>query len=185
MKTEPIVLHVDDDPAIRNIVRVTLQKRGYTVVSIGDPEMALSALAECAARVVILDIDMPGKDGLTLLREIKSRDSGIQVVMLTGMVSIGTILQSTGLGAQSCVFKPVDDLDKIGDAVDRCFASIESWWDALREWMERKNAFQIESSNDELQLHRTVEVMTFDAARTSENIACCKLKVVRKNSYAE
>ena len=174
MKTEPIVLHVDDDPAIRNIVRVMLQKRGYTVVSIGDPEIALNALAECAARVVILDIDMPGKDGLTLLREIKNRDGGIQVVMLTGMVSIGTILKATGLGAQHCVFKPVDDMNKVGDAVDRCFANIESWWDALREWIERNNAIQTENPNDELQLDRTVAVMTVDAARTSENVACRK-----------
>ena len=172
MKTEPIVLHVDDDPAIRNIVRVTLQKRGYTVVSIGDPEIALNALAECAARVVILDIDMPGKDGLTLLREIKNRDAGIQVVMLTGMVSMGTILQATGLGAQHCVFKPVDDMNKVGDAVDSCFANIESWWDALREWIERKNVIQTESPIDELQLDRTVAVMTVDAARTSENVSC-------------
>ena len=139
MKTENIVLHVDDDQAMLDIVRMTLQKRGYKVISISDPTIALKALAECAARVVILDIDMPGKDGLTLLKEIKQRDAGIQAVMLTGMVSMGTILHATGLGAQECVFKPVKQLKEVGDAVDRCFANIERWWSALREWMERRN----------------------------------------------
>lgn len=139
MNTEKIVLHVDDDPAILNIVRASLQKRGYSVVSVNDPRNALGVLSACGARVVILDIDMQDKDGLTLLREIKGRDGGIQVVMLTGMVSMGTILQATGLGAQHCVFKPVDDMKKVGDAVDRCFSNIESWWTALREWMDRKN----------------------------------------------
>ncbi|MCY2985537.1 MAG: response regulator [Planctomycetota bacterium] len=139
MKTENIVLHVDDDQAILDIVRMTLQKRGYKVISISDPTTALKALAECAARVVILDIDMPGKDGLTLLKEIKQRDAGIQAIMLTGMVSMGTILHATGLGAQECVFKPVKQLREVGDAVDRCFANIERWWSALREWMERRN----------------------------------------------
>jgi DNA-binding NtrC family response regulator len=139
MKTENIVLHVDDDQAMLDIVKMTLQKRGYKVISISDPTIALKALAECAARVVILDIDMPGKDGLTLLKEIKQRDAGIQAVMLTGMVSMGTILHATGLGAQECVFKPVKQLREVGDAVDRCFANIERWWSALREWMERRN----------------------------------------------
>lgn len=143
MKTENIVLHVDDDQAMLDIVRMTLQKRGYKVISISDPTIALKALAECAARVVILDIDMPGKDGLTLLKEIKQRDAGIQAVMLTGMVSMGTILHATGLGAQECVFKPVKQLREVGDAVDRCFANIERWWSALREWMERRNEIAV------------------------------------------
>lgn len=139
MKTENIVLHVDDDQAMLDIVRMSLQKRGYKVISISDPTVALKTLAECAARVVILDIDMPIKDGLTLLKEIKQRDAGIQAVMLTGMVSMGTILHATGLGAQECVFKPVKELREVGDAVDRCFANIERWWSALREWMERRS----------------------------------------------
>jgi DNA-binding NtrC family response regulator len=139
MKTANIVLHVDDDQAMLDIVRMSLQKRGYKVISISDPTIALKAIAECAARVVILDIDMPGKDGLTLLKEIKQRDAGIQAIMLTGMVSMGTILHATGLGAEECVFKPLKELREVGDAVDRCFANIERWWSALREWMERRN----------------------------------------------
>ena len=139
MKTKKTILHVDDDQAMLDIVSKSLQKRGYQVVSIVDPRSALEALADCAARIVILDIDMPGIDGLTLLREIKQRDAGIHVVMLTGLVSMGTILKATSLGAQECVFKPIKDLKDIGDAVDRCFNNIESWWAALREWMERKN----------------------------------------------
>ncbi len=139
MKTKRTVLHVDDDQDMLNLVSSTLKKRGYEVVSVIDPRNALDELAECAARIVILDIDMPGIDGLTLLREIKQRDAGIHVVMLTGLVSMGTILKATGLGAQECVFKPIKDLKDIGDAVDRCFNNIESWWAALREWMDRKN----------------------------------------------
>lgn len=148
MSTENIVLHVDDDQAMLDIVRFALQKRGYKVISVPDPTTALKALAECAARVVILDIDMPGKDGLTLLREIKQRDAGIQAIMLTGMVSMGTILHATGLGAQECVFKPVREMNEIGDSVDRCFANIERWWSALREWMERRNETQLKQGEE-------------------------------------
>ncbi len=140
MKMKKLILHVDDDQAMLDLVRKSLQKRGYEVLSISDPRLALDALSEHSPRVVILDIDMPGLDGLTLLRDIKQRVAGIHVVMLTGMVSMATVLQATGLGAQECVFKPLKNVNDVGDAVDRCFANIESWWDALREWMERKNA---------------------------------------------
>ena len=140
MKAKKLILHVDDDQAMLDLVRKSLQKRGYDVLSIIDPRMALDALSEHSPRVVILDIDMPGFDGLTLLRDIKQRFNGIHVVLLTGMVSMVTVLEATGLGAQECVFKPLKNVNDVGDAVDRCFANIESWWDSLREWMERENA---------------------------------------------
>lgn len=139
MSTAKIVLHVDDDQAILDIVSASLRKRGYQVISISDPTKAIATLCESGARIAILDIDMPEIDGLTLLRDIKLRDGGIKVVMLTGMVSMGTVLQATRLGAEECVFKPMKNLRDIGDAVDRCYANIESWWEALREWMERRN----------------------------------------------
>jgi DNA-binding NtrC family response regulator len=139
MRTNKTVLHVDDDQAILNLVRVSLQKRGYTVISVIDPLIALAILNKSGARVAILDIEMPGMDGLALLREIKQRDAGIKTIMLTGMVSMGTILQATRLGAEECVFKPIKDLNYLSDAVDRCFQNIDSWWDALREWIGRNN----------------------------------------------
>ncbi len=140
MKTEKLILHVDDDQTTLDLVRKSLQKRGYEVLSFGDPQLALDALLEHSPRVVILDIDMAGLDRLTLLRDIKQHVAGIHVVMLTGMIPMATVLQATGLGAQECVFKPFKNINDVGDAVDRCFANIESWWDSLREWMERKNA---------------------------------------------
>ena len=139
MKTEKIVLHVDDDQAILDIVGFSLKKRGYKVISIRDPTTALPILCKSGARVAILDIEMPGMDGLTLLREIKQRDAGIKTIMLTGMVSMGVVLHATRLGAEECVFKPIKDLNHVGDAVERCFSNIDSWWEALREWMDRSS----------------------------------------------
>ena len=133
------VLHVDDDQAILDLVGMSLRKSGYKVISILDPLTALTILCESDARVVILDIDMPGMDGLTLLQEIKHHDAGIKAIMLTGRVSMDTVLDATRLGAEECVFKPIKDLRSVGDAVERCFENIDSWWDALRDWMDRNN----------------------------------------------
>ena len=141
MQYNRTVLHVDDDPAILKIVQRTLDNNGIQVVSIQDPLKAISAIAELGARVVLLDIDMPSKDGLTLLHEIKRFDAGIQVIMCTGMVSIGTVLQASSLGAEACIFKPIYDLDEITTAVDRAFERIDRWWIALQDWMDRRDAF--------------------------------------------
>ncbi|MCE3014550.1 MAG: response regulator [Pirellula sp.] len=139
MNTEKTVLHVDDDPDILAIVKLALEKKGYRVISISDPTTAIDILSKTGIRVAILDIDMPEMDGLTLLREIKQRDTGIKTIMLTGMVSMSTVLSATSLGAEEFLGKPVKNLNEVVLAVDRCFANINSWWNALSDWMEHRS----------------------------------------------
>lgn len=134
------ILHVDDDPAILRIVSRVLGKRGYNVVSVSDPNRAIETLKETSARLVILDIDMPNMCGLSLLEKIKAVDGSIQVLMLTGMVSMATILRATQLGAEECQFKPITDFDELGNAADRAYEKMLRWWRTFREWKERNNA---------------------------------------------
>jgi DNA-binding NtrC family response regulator len=133
------VLHVDDDPAILAIVKNTLSKRGYAPHCISDPNLVVPWLAKSSTRIVLLDIDMPGKDGLALLRDIKKFDGGIQVIMLTGLVSMGTIIRATRMGAEECFFKPIENLDEVVDSVDRAYTKMLRWWKVLKEWRARKN----------------------------------------------
>jgi DNA-binding NtrC family response regulator len=140
MNTSALVLHVDDDPSILALVARKLETHGVKVVSTTDPTEAIKKLLTTGARVVLLDIDMPKKDGLTLLREIKKLDAGIQVIMCTGMVSINTVLCATALGAETCIFKPIVNLNEITEAVDRAFDKIDRWWIALKDWIDRKKA---------------------------------------------
>lgn len=135
-----IILHVDDDSVILRLVQAVLSKRGFTVISVSDPELAIQKLQESSARLVLLDIDMPGRSGLTLLREIKKLDGTIQVFMLTGMVSMATILRATRLGADECLFKPIENFEELGDAAERAYDRTMRWWRTLREWKSRKKA---------------------------------------------
>jgi len=147
--TPKLVLHVDDDPAVSKLISYHLTKHGYEVVSVQDPSLVMETLMRTGARVVLLDIDMPHKDGLTLLREIKLRDAGIQVTMCTGMVSMQTVLRSTSLGAEGLIFKPLRDLNKISEAIDLSFNKIDKWWIALAEWKERNQELNEVADNED------------------------------------
>jgi len=66
--------------------------------------------------------------------------------MCTGMVSIATVLRSTSLGAEGCIFKPIVDASLVTEAVDRALEKIDGWWNALRDWNQRMKSCQSKQS---------------------------------------
>ena len=132
------ILHVDDDPQITRIVAKILSRAGFSVTSIHDPLAAMDEIIRQNHRVVLLDVDMPGKSGLELLDEIKFHDGGIQVVLLTAVVSLQTTLASLRQGAEACFFKPVRDYGPLVESLEACFAKIDRWWETLDELARRK-----------------------------------------------
>ncbi len=140
--TTKTVLHVDDDPSQFPIVAALLEKRGYQVHTTDSPDDVESALLRTGARIVLLDIDMPGKDGLTLLKEIKQNDGGIQVIMVTGMVTMATILRAMRWGAEACIFKPITDPTALLEALDATEAKIRRWWRAVEELTQQRRGLE-------------------------------------------
>jgi DNA-binding NtrC family response regulator len=138
VNSEKAVLHIDDDPQVSRLVAARLQSHGYQVTSLTDPRTALRELMQNQWRVVLLDIDMPSISGIDLLREIKAYDGGIQVIMLTGIVSMNALLQSFRFGAEACLFKPLSDYAPLLDALEDTFRKIDRWWDALEELSQRR-----------------------------------------------
>ncbi len=138
MEQSKTILHVDDDPDQLRVVSTILKQYGYAVEPISDPDEALVRLSETGIRLVLLDIDMPGKDGLTVLREIKQVDGGVQVIMLTGMVKMSTVLRSMRWGAEACIFKPITDPAPLVEAIEAAFAKIDRWWYAVGELAKEK-----------------------------------------------
>ncbi len=138
MKRDRIILHVDDDEAVLRIVSAKLTACDYEVVSLNDPTKAITTLTETGARLVLLDIDMPQINGLDLLDEIKRNDGGIQAIMLTGLVSMGTVLQSMRVGAEACVFKPISNYEPLLVSLEAAFDKIDRWWNSLNDLKQRK-----------------------------------------------
>lgn len=132
------ILHVDDDESILRFTKVALKKHGFDVLTVNDPLKAMGELIRTGCRVVVLDIEMPGMNGMELLRLIKQHDGGIQVIMLTGLVTQNTVLESMRWGAESCIFKPIDDVSCLASALDSSFEKVDRWWDALRDLKKRE-----------------------------------------------
>ncbi|MCA9267938.1 MAG: response regulator [Planctomycetales bacterium] len=139
MNTNRTILHVDDDPSLLRLVAAKLTAHGCNVISLSDPTCAAQVLLDSGARLALLDIDMPHINGLDLLHDIKQLDGGIQVIMLTGAVSMSSVLQSLRWGAESCVFKPIDDFRPLLTAVDAAFEKIDRWWECLRDLQQRRS----------------------------------------------
>src|SRR5215470_13551042 len=101
------VLVVDDDQAIRDTLRMVLEYEGYEVATVGDGRAALEALDETPFAGVLLDIKMPGLDGMETLDRIVSRDGAPPVLMISGHGDIATAVESTRRGAVDFLEKPL------------------------------------------------------------------------------
>jgi DNA-binding response OmpR family regulator len=136
------ILHVDDDPQITRLSAQHLRPLGYEVTCLNDPRQALRALSEAHHRLVLLDIDMPYINGLDLLRQIKHAYGGSQVIMLTGLVSMQTLLQSYRWGAEFCIFKPLTSVAPLVEAIEAVFRKIDHWWNALEELSKQRRSLE-------------------------------------------
>jgi excisionase family DNA binding protein len=104
----PVVLVVDDDPAVRDLVRANLEVEGYTVREAGSADEGMRQLDEETPDLILLDVMMPQVDGWEMLRRVQEQrgPGGIPVVMFSGQTEAGDEAESRG--AQGFVGKPFD-----------------------------------------------------------------------------
>lgn len=102
------VLIVDDEAGIRRSLEGILQDEGFAPISEPDGESALKRLALSVPALVLLDIWMPGLDGVETLRRIKALHPTLPVIMISGHASIATAIEATRIGASDFIEKPLD-----------------------------------------------------------------------------
>jgi DNA-binding NtrC family response regulator len=124
------VLLVDDEvPFVETLTR-RLSKRGIDMVTAFSGQEALSELEKNSnIEIVVLDIKMPGMDGLRVLEEIKREYPSVKVILLTGHSTIDTAIKGMRSGAFDYLLKPCD--------IDRLISRME---DAVGRKMQRKEA---------------------------------------------
>jgi DNA-binding NtrC family response regulator len=116
------VLIVDDERDFRESLVRRLQRRSVDATGVASGEAALEHLAGQPVDVVVLDVKMPGLNGVETLREIKRRHPVVEVILLTGHASVDSGVEGLALEAFDYLIKPVklDDLiERIMDAYDR------------------------------------------------------------------
>ena len=103
----PQIAIADDDTAFANYLKTFLEARGYLarVYSHGEDLLAAARLGELPD-VVLLDVMMPGMDGIATLRSLKTAHQDLQVIMLSGREHAQTIVEALNLGAVNYVVKP-------------------------------------------------------------------------------
>ncbi|MBU1183136.1 MAG: response regulator [Proteobacteria bacterium] len=118
----PIILLVDDEVAFADNLLKLLSKRGYDVIVVYNGADAVNMVGEKEFDVIILDMKMPGMDGIATLKEIRKIAPLVEVVILTGHGSVESGIEGMQLGAFDFLMKPVriDDLqEKVSEAYQR------------------------------------------------------------------
>lgn len=113
---------VDDEERFLATTEKLLQKKGVDVVTASSGMEALEKLRAHVVHVVILDVKMPGMDGVDTLREIKRQFPMVEVIMLTGHATVESAVEGLKTGAVDYLMKPADldqILEKASDAFNR------------------------------------------------------------------
>ncbi len=113
----PSILIVDDEPSILQSLGGLLSDEGFEVMSAFNGYEALKIIDAESPDLVLLDIWMPGMDGLEVLGEIKKENPFIQVIMITGHGTIDTAIKATKLGAYDFIEKPLS-IDRVIVAIN-------------------------------------------------------------------
>ena len=110
----PLILIIDDEDAIIKTLGNLLEDDGFRVVSVSDPRLAIKFVGELIPDVVLMDVFMPGLNGIDLLTLLKKEFPSQSVIMISGYSTISIALEALKAGAADFIEKPfnVDELIK-------------------------------------------------------------------------
>ena len=142
----PSILIVDDEPSILQTLSGLLADEGFEVTTAANGYEALKIIDAESPDLVLLDIWMPGIDGIETLKEIKKENPTIQVIIITGHGTIETAVNATKLGAYDLIEKPLS-IDKVIVAINNAlnFRRLEEENKYLRKKSLEKNSINGDS----------------------------------------
>jgi len=112
------IMIVDDDEGILNVFATILQREGYKVVTASDGHEAMTKINSERFDLAIVDINVPGPDGIEILKCVKGTNEDIEVIIMSGHASLDTAIESMRQGAYDYIVKPLD-IYTVSDAVKR------------------------------------------------------------------
>jgi two-component system, LuxR family, response regulator FixJ len=118
---EPSIFIVDDDAAARDSLALLLSLKGFRTLTFARAEDFLATFREEWCGCILVDVRMPGMDGLTLQRELKLRNIKLPVIVMTAHGDVATARHALRAGAIDYLEKPLDD-HALGGAIDEALA---------------------------------------------------------------
>lgn len=115
------ILIVEDEESVRELLLTIFGQKGYETSTSESAEKALKQLVDNDFDVAIVDIVLPGMDGIHLLNEIKHVTPDTEVIIITGHASLETSIEAVRIGAYDYLIKPFVDLDEVWFTVERAF----------------------------------------------------------------
>lgn len=113
------ILIVDDEQGMRNFLVKTLAPRCHFVMSAGSAEEGMEWLSSHHVDLVILDISLPGRDGVTWLKELRAQGCSAEVILITAFADLDTAIEALRAGASDFILKPFR-VPQILNAVKKC-----------------------------------------------------------------
>ena len=101
------ILIVDDEPGIRQSLKGVFDDEGFTTEAVGTGEDCLRRLDETPFDLILLDIWLPGIDGLETLRRVREKSPATHIIIISGHATIATAVSATKLGAYDFIEKPL------------------------------------------------------------------------------
>ena len=166
---KPEVLLADDETTFRETFRTVLEEEGFAVTAVSDGREALDAITRRSFAVAILDIQMPGSDGISVLREIVALRPQTRTIMVTAYGTVEMAVSAIRLGACDYVMKPVnfdEMLTKIRQHLR--YVELESENQKLRE--ELNGRFDISQIIGETRIMKQVFETIRKVAPTRSNV---------------
>ncbi|WP_461208772.1 response regulator [Desulfocurvus sp. DL9XJH121] len=114
------ILLIDDEPDFLDLMSKRLGRRGVNLTTAMDGEQGLASAVQGDFDVIILDVRMPGMDGIEVLRRLRKQDVKSEVLLLTGHASLEAARQGLELGAFDYLIKPVSINDLLFKLQDAC-----------------------------------------------------------------
>ncbi|HEX3660582.1 MAG TPA: sigma-54 dependent transcriptional regulator [Acidobacteriaceae bacterium] len=111
----PRILIIDDEAAIRESLETLLSLESYAVESAENGELGLERIAEQPFDLVLLDLALPGRNGLEILGAIRERETNLPVIMITAFGTVDNVVEAIRGGAQNFVQKPWDNEKLLAD----------------------------------------------------------------------
>ena len=126
------VLLVDDEKNFVEYLAERLQLRDFNVITAFSGDEAINLVKENDFDVIVLDVQMPGKNGVETLKEIKKIEQLSQVIMLTGHATVKTAIQGMKNGAFDYLMKPTDTEDLI-EMMNKAYELVAEQKDKIRQ----------------------------------------------------